>query len=498
MAIELDFNPSAPNNLKFLRSIDAFRSLSGSEIESIAPLFKRMLFEANEILFEQGTRGTDIFIMEEGTCVLEYEERPIKHIHRATVFGELAMLGDIPRIGSTRAVTKVVILCFDATRLEKEEQIAAGTIVKIYKELARRITRYVRDEDAFYNDLDVLLIQDGGCAPGYNSVTGYITRFLEYSGRRVFVAKEGFRSLVSGKTEDFQYLVNDRHLYERLEHIPGVVFAPPLREARGAAFRSERYKEFINEELQKKAAQHIIERKVKVLVGIGGDGTLKGIKALKRFLPDSIKMFFIPVTIDSDIFGTECIGEHTGVQIGAEKIRSYMADSRSHHRLYIIEMMGAEGGNHALRSCLGAGADLAVLPNFDYDLEKIAAALKRKQNAVIVVAEGYKRNERKENGFDGNAGDYFLKDLLDAGLNVEMRAIAEGFSRDIRGAAPNYNDVMLSQLMARRLSELVSDGKSDLMPAFLGGREYEIPFSDIRTDNTVSERMAQLANRLIN
>src|SRR5690606_31400827 len=130
-------------------------------------------------------------------------------------------------------------------------------------------------------------------------------------------------------------------------------------------------KEFIKEENQKKAAQHIIERKTKIVIAIGGDGTLKGLKSLSRFLPSSIQTFFIPVTIDSDISGTECIGEHTGVQVGSEKIRSYMADARSHHRIYIIEMMGRDGGYHALSSCLGAGADLAVLPGLEYDVKAI-------------------------------------------------------------------------------------------------------------------------------
>jgi len=235
---------------------------------------------------------------------------------------------------------------------------------------------------------------------------------------------------------------------------------------------------------------------VRVLIGVGGNGTLAGIKALSDLLPDSVQLFFIPVTIDSDIFGTECIGEHTGVQIGAEKILCYLADARTHHRIYIIEMMGAEGGYHALHSCLGAGAHLAVLPSSSYDPVLIAEALNRKESAVIVVAEGYKRDKRKEEGYSGNAAEYFRDELLKAGLGTRRRAICEGFSRDIRGAAPNYRDITLSQRMARQLTRLLKEGRSRVMPAILAGREYAIPFEEIRTDNSVESGLADLANRL--
>jgi len=174
-----------------------------------------------------------------------------------------------------------------------------------------------------------------------------------------------------------------------------------------------------------------------------------------------------------------------------------MADARSHQRLYIIEMMGRDGGYHALRSCLGAGADMAVLPNFEYDMEAVATALQKKDSSVIVVAEGYKRRERDEKGFTGNAAEYFREELMATNIPLPMRAICEGFSRDIRGAAPNYNDITLSQQLARLLAEAVDNGKNNVMPAVLGGKEYYIPFDQIITDNAVSKRLADLANRLI-
>ena len=172
------------------------------------------------------------------------------------------------------------------------------------------------------------------------------------------------------------------------------------------------YKRFYNNrEARKKAASEILKRNIKAIVAIGGNGTFMGIHSLAKFLPESINLFFIPVTIDSDVSGTETIGEHTGVEMGAEKIRCYMADARTHKRVYIIEMMGAHGGFHALHSCIGARAHLAALPGIEVDFAKVVHALNEKESAVIVVAEGFQVEERKKQNIKGNAAKYFYQKL---------------------------------------------------------------------------------------
>jgi len=115
---------------------------------------------------------------------------------------------------------------------------------------------------------------------------------------------------------------------------------------------------------------------------------------------------------------------------------------------------------------------------------------------VIVVAEGYKRDKRKQDNYIGSAADYFRDELLDAGLKTDKRIICESFSRDIRGASPNNLDIMLAQSMARNLSNLISSNRTRQMPARLSGIEYSIPFNEIRTDNSVESDLAVLANRL--
>ena len=182
--------------------------------------------------------------------------------------------------------------------------------------------------------------------------------------------------------------------------------------------------------------------------------------------------------------------------MGAEKIRCYMADARTHKRTYILEMMGAQSGFHALHSCLGSRAHLAVLPNSVINHRKVVEAINHRGECVIVVAEGYKREERTARGIKANAAEYFYNELLTTGVKIKKRVVCEPFSRDIRGAAPKNQDISLCQRMAYNVAAYLKAGTSRLMPAVQAGKEYAIPFNEIKTDNKVDESLLTLANRL--
>lgn len=373
-----------------------------------------------------------------------------------------------------------------------EELIAR---VKVGQRISQLLKSTILETKRMFDEIDVLIIQDGGCAPGYNPVTAFLTYHLEQLGREIYATREGFKSLVE-KNDNFLRLVYDPVKYKKLDHITGVFHAAPLSEWRGAHLRSERFKDFKNHETQVKAAATIKRKKVKAIIAIGGNGTFKGVHELCNLIPTSIQVFFVPVTIDSDVAGTDCIGQHTGVEVGAEKIRCYMADARTHKRVYIVEMMGANSGFHALHSCLGSRAHLAVLPNSKIDHKKIVEAINKRDECVIVIAEGYKKTEREKKNLKENAAEYFYSELLATGIEINKRVVCEPFSRDIRGAAPNNMDISLAQRMAYNVAAYLKAGTSRLMPAVQSGREYAIPFNEITTDNMKEEDLMGLTNRL--
>lgn len=381
------------------------------------------------------------------------------------------------------------------TKPVKPEELL--TRVRVGQRTTQLLKHTILETKRMFNKIDVLILQDGGCAPGYNPVTAFLTYHLESQGREVYATREGFKSLVE-KHDNFLRLVYDPVKYKKLDHIPGVFHAAPLSEWRGAHLRSERFNGFINHDVQLKAAATIKKKKVKAIIAIGGNGTFKGINELCNLIPTSIQTFFIPVTIDSDVAETDCIGQHTGVEAGAEKIRCYMADARTHKRVYIVEMMGANSGFHALHSCLGSRAHLAVLPNSNIDHKKIVEAINRREECVIVVAEGYKKEERDRKNSALNAAEYFYEELLATSIEINKKVVCEPFSRDIRGAAPNNLDISLAQRMAYNVAEYLKAGTSRLMPAVQSGKEYAIPFNEITTDNMKEEDLMGLTNRLVN
>lgn len=495
MPKELPVNSEDLQLISLLKNVRTLRHLCEDELKEFITTTKKYSYDSGETVFTEGEIGTGVYIVLDGVFILSKFGDVLKVLNKGALFGEIALLDERPRTGTVTAKTGGMILVLEKEEIEKAGSLSASTLMKIYRGLSEQVTSYIRETNSLYDELDVLIIQDGGCAPGYNPVTAFISEYLEKQGRQVFVASEGFKSVVNNTVTDYQYLVNDFHRYTKMDHIRGVLFAPPLRSARGADFRCERYPEFKKGAIQKKAAENLKKRKVKVIIGIGGNGTFAGINALSKMLPE-VQTFFLPVTIDSDIWGTSCIGEFTGVEVGAEKIRGYMADSRTHSRCYIVEMMGAQGGYHALHSCLGAGAHLAVLPSSNYNIEKLVAAINPRHETVIVVAEGYKRKQRKAEGYMGNAAEYFRDELIKSGLDTEQRVICEAFSRDIRGAMPNNMDITLAQRMARSVCNMIEEGKTKLMPAVRAGQEYEMKFSKISTDNEVQTSLANLANRL--
>jgi len=227
------------------------------------------------------------------------------------------------------------------------------------------------------------------------------------------------------------------------------------------------------------------------------------------------------VTIDSDIHYTETIGQHTGVEQGAEKLRRYVADAYTHQRCYIIEMMGAEGGFHALESCVGAGAHYAALTETlpEKELIRVAEAISTRRSTVIAVSEGYARELRKSWKAQAKTWSNFIpfvstssrpghKDLVSASsflkwqllktgrLDPRKKVVCEPFSRDIRGAAPNNLDTFLSQQMAAKVVEMDQSGINRVMPAVLSGKVSYIPFDRIRTYNGVKAEVLALADHL--
>jgi len=351
----------------------------------------------------------------------------------------------------------------------------------------------------------ILLIFDGGNAPGYSAVATSLTEEGEKRGYKVYAAFEGFRSLTGDHIADERLirLVMSRRQSWKL-NAKGIPTRSLYRgiDQPGSEFRSERYPEFVKPEKQSAAADYIQEMEFTHIVGVGGNGTMMGIKSLDHLVPDA-QTGFINVSVDSDILGDIAVGYLTAAEEGANIARGLFEDAYTHKRIYLLEMMGRDSGKHALMAGASARAHLIILPGFklsDEVLRNTAAALMKADHALVVVAEGYEREVRA--GFlpeRVDAAMYFKRQLFEHGLEESpiKRVVSEPFSRYLRGIRPLLIECSVAYLKAFNLYDAFEHGKTQVAPYYLGEHDHGVrSFSELVTNNLIEPRFLELIDRL--
>ncbi len=350
----------------------------------------------------------------------------------------------------------------------------------------------------------VLLIFDGGNAPGYTAVATSLTEEGTKRGYKVTAAFEGFRSLTGDHLSDERLIrlvmsrrqswaLNAKGIFARAVY--------RLSDQPGSEFRSERYPRFKEADKQAKAVEYIREHEFTHIVGVGGNGTLMGIKALGDQMPD-LKTGFINVSVDSDIAGDISVGYLTGVEEGAKVARGLFDDAYTHKRIYLLEMMGRDSGKHALMAGGSARAHLIVLPGMNFSdtvLADMAQSLEQADHALVIVAEGYARDERAKLLPERiDAATWFRRQLMAHGLSEtdERRIIAEPFSRFLRGVRPLYLELGIAYLKAFNLFDAFEEGRTEIMPFYLGETDHGIrPFDELATSNAVDSNQLDMMDR---
>ena len=133
------------------------------------------------------------------------------------------------------------------------------------------------------------------------------------------------------------------------------------------------------------------EMRLDALVVIGGDGTLE---IAHQFHLKGIPLVGVPKTIDNDIWGTtSCFGFDTAVSFAAEAIDRLHTTAEAHRRIMVVEVMGRYAGWIALHAGVAGGADVILMPEIAYDLDKLVAHLRERESfgarfSIVVVAEG--------------------------------------------------------------------------------------------------------------
>ena len=219
------------------------------------------------------------------------------------------------------------------------------------------------------------VLTSGGDAPGMNAAIRAVVRQAIARGKKVKGIKRGYAGLLQEEIVDM-----DAHSVSEIIQRGGTIL------------QTARCLEFVEPEVQKKAADICKKHGIDGLVVIGGDGSFKGAQKLAAL---GINTIGLPGTIDLDIACTEyTIGFDTAVNTAMEAIDKVRDTSTSHERCSIIEVMGRGAGYIALWCGIANGAEDVLLPErYDYDEQAlvnhiIAGKKKGKKHHIIVNAEG--------------------------------------------------------------------------------------------------------------
>jgi 6-phosphofructokinase 1 len=218
------------------------------------------------------------------------------------------------------------------------------------------------------------------------------------------------------------------------------------------------------------------ELKLDALVVIGGDGTLA---IAHQFSKMGIPLVGVPKTIDNDIVETtNTFGFDTAVAFATEAIDRLHTTAEAHHRVIVVEVMGRYAGWIALYSGVAGGADVILIPEIPYDIEKVARRIRDREHmgarfSIVVAAEGAKPIggaatvlKAAEGAFVERLGGCaaIIAREIERLTDKETRSVVLGHLQ--RGGAPTSFDRVLATRFGARAVELLMEGKFDHMVAF--------------------------------
>ena len=313
----------------------------------------------------------------------------------------------------------------------------------------------------------------GGDAPGLNAVIRAIVLAAIKRGWECYGIRNGFNGLLHpDRFPDGGLIRLTRDRVRGITHLGGTIIgttnrgnpmAYPVQRADGTWEEVDRCDELIGK---------FREAGLDALVSIGGDGSL----AIANVLHErGLRVIGVPKTIDNDLVETVVtFGFNTASYFAAECIDRLHSTAESHERVLIVEVMGRYAGWIALHAGVASSADVILIPEIPYDVEKVADKVREREESgrhfsIVVVAEGAKPV----------GGDYTIKgksigqaerlggvgDKVKAGLaeliNKESRVVVLGHL--LRGGKPTAYDRLLSLRFGAAAVRALDEGASGIM-----------------------------------
>ena len=318
----------------------------------------------------------------------------------------------------------------------------------------------------------IAVLTSGGDAPGMNAAIRAVVRTGIDQGCEVFGVTDGFRGLI----ENTMQVLGPRD-------VGGIL------QLGGTILGSARCLDFKTVEGREHALTNLRERGIDGLIVIGGNGSQTGASALDEM---GFPVVGVASTIDNDLVGSEItIGVDTALNIALEAIDRLKVTASSHHRAFIVEVMGRDCGYLALMSGIAGGAEAIVIPEVETKPEVVMALLheayeRGKKHGIVVVAEGAKYNADALSQYFAQQNTY---------IGFEHRATILGHVQ--RGGDPGAFDRLLASRLAAEAARQLSRGNHGVLIGWLNDQATATPFPEVvGRHKPLDLRLFELANVL--
>ena len=337
----------------------------------------------------------------------------------------------------------------------------------------------------------IAILINGGDAPGLNAVIRAIVRTAEKNGIESYGFIEGFKGLLENNYVRLDKSSISSGILQKGGAIIGSSLNTNVFNLKTIENGQEVYKDFSD-----KCVQNLKDDGIDCLFTLGGDSTQK---SARDFSLKGIKVIGVPKTIDNDVACTEAtFGYNTAVSVATEALDRLHTTAETHNRIMVLEVMGRYAGWIALESAISGGADVALLPEIPYDMDKVIAKIVERKSigknfSVIVVSEGaYPKGgsisvkNTREGGKGviniqlGGAGETVAKEI-EKRTGITSRNTTLGYIQ--RGGTPTATDRVLSTKYGAKAMELALEGKFNVLTVLKNGKLDYVSLEDVVGNN---------------
>ena len=316
------------------------------------------------------------------------------------------------------------------------------------------------------------ILTSGGDAPGMNAAIRAITRSAIYNGLKVKGIYRGYKGLITGEIKEF-----------KTENVSNII------QLGGTILKTARCQEFKTPEGRQIAYDTMKKEGIDALIVIGGDGSLTGARLLAQEF--DVPCIGLPGTIDNDLYGTDTtIGYDTALNTILDAVDKIRDTATSHERLFFVEVMGRDAGFLALNGAIAAGAEAAIIPEFNTEVDQLEEFInngfrKSKNSSIVLVAESE---------ITGGAMHYAER-VKNEYPQYDVRVTILGHLQ--RGGRPTAHDRIIASRMGVASIQALMEGQRNVMIGIENDQIVYVPFAKaIKNDKPIDRELVNVLNEL--